>query len=170
MAQEPLNMFNRLNPFDQQFWIEILISVVCAGIIGAERQLRGKAAGIRTSILICLGTQMFVSIGATLSGPSTDPSRIIGQVITGIGFLGAGVIMAKEGLVKGVTSAAVIWVLAAIGVTIGLGYLMTAIAFTLVTLGVLLGVELLESSFKKLRQGVHSHYHKGKKYSQISEE
>lgn len=170
MVQESLLMFNRLNPFAQQFWIEILICLVCAGIIGAERQLRGKAAGIRTSILICFGTQMFVSIGVTLSGPSADPTRIIGQVITGIGFLGAGVIMAKEGLVKGVTSAAVIWVLAAIGVTIGLGYLMTAIAFTLVTLGVLLGVEFLESSFKKLRQGVHSHYHKGKNYSHFSEE
>ena len=104
-------------------------------------------------------TEIFVSVGSGLSGPAADPARVVGQVITGVGFLGAGVIMGKENLVKGVTSAAVIWILAAIGTVIGIGYLVTAMAFTLVTLLVLLGVEYLESTFKKLRQGVHAQYH-----------
>lgn len=157
-------MIPPLDPMHYEFWFKILTCLICAGIIGAERQLRGKAAGIRTSILICLGTQVFVSLGVTLNSPTADPARVVGQVITGIGFLGAGVIMSREGLVKGVTSAAVIWILAAIGSAIGLGYQMMAIALTLVTLGILLGVEFLESTFKKLRQGVHAHYHKGGKH------
>jgi putative Mg2+ transporter-C (MgtC) family protein len=149
------------NALSQEFWLKIFITLLCGGLIGFERQWRGKPAGIRTSILICLGTEIFVTFGALLHGPAADPARVVGQVITGVGFLGAGVIMGKEGIVKGVTSAAVIWILAAIGVVIGMGYLLTALALTVVTLGVLVGVELLESSFKKLRKGAHAHYHRG---------
>jgi len=149
------------NALSAQFWLKILITLLCGGLIGFERQWRGKPAGIRTSILICLGTEVFVSFGALLHSPAADPARVVGQVITGVGFLGAGVIMGKEGIVKGVTSAAVIWILAAIGVVIGTGYLFTALALTLVTVSILVGVEILESSFKKLRKGAHSHYHQG---------
>lgn len=145
-----------INPFIPSFWIQIAVTLVCGGVIGFERQIRGKPAGIRTSILICLGTQIFVSLGGALNVATGDPSRVIGQVVTGIGFLGAGVIMSKEGLVKGVTSAAVIWVLAAIGSAIGLGYIAAALALTLVTVVILLGVELLENSFRKLRRGSHA--------------
>ncbi|MFO7607070.1 MAG: MgtC/SapB family protein [Desulfurivibrionaceae bacterium] len=149
------------NALSELFWLKIFVTLLCGGLIGFERQWRGKPAGIRTSILICLGTEIFVSFGAMLDGPAADPARVVGQVITGVGFLGAGVIMGKEGIVKGVTSAAVIWILAAIGVVIGMGYLFTALALTLVTLGVLVGVEFLESTFKKLRKGVHGQYHRG---------
>ncbi len=145
-----------LDPFIPQFWIQIGVTLLCGGIIGFERQIRGKPAGIRTSILICLGTEVFVGLGAVLNLGTGDPSRVIGQVVTGIGFLGAGVIMSKEGLVRGVTSAAVIWVLAAIGAAIGLGYIELAIALALVTIGILNGVELLENSFRKLRRGAHA--------------
>jgi putative Mg2+ transporter-C (MgtC) family protein len=82
-----------------------------------------------------------------------DPTRVLAQVVTGIGFLGGGVILAREGAVVGVTSAAVIWVLAALGALIGLGHLAAAIVLTLVTVGLLIGVELLESVFRRLRQG-----------------
>ncbi len=102
------------------FWIKIFVSVICGGIIGLERQIRGKPAGIRTSILICLGTEVFVSYGTSL--PSGDQYRVLAQVVTGVGFLGAGLMISQEGTVRGVTSAAVIWVLAAIGSTIGLGH------------------------------------------------
>jgi putative Mg2+ transporter-C (MgtC) family protein len=149
-----------VNVFSQQFWLKIGVTLLCGGLIGLERQWRGKPAGIRTSILICMGTEIFVSFGAVLQGGTADPARVIGQVITGVGFLGAGVIMGKEDVVKGVTSAAVIWILAAIGVAIGTGYLLTALALTLVTVGVLVGVEMLEASFQKLRKGVHAHYHR----------
>ena len=137
-----------------EFWLKIFVSIVCGGIIGLERQYRGKPAGIRTSILICLGTQIFVSHGMSLA--SGDQYRVLAQVVTGIGFLGAGLMISQEGTVMGVTSAAVIWVLAAIGATIGLGHYREAVVFVMVTVGVLSGVEYLENSIKKLRGGVHA--------------
>jgi len=140
--------------YDVEFWVKIVISILCGGIIGLERQLRGKPAGIRTSILICLGTQVFVSHGTSLAGG--DQYRVLAQVVTGIGFLGAGLMISQEGTVRGVTSAAVIWVLAAIGATIGLGHFREALVFVLVTVGVLSGVEYLENSIRKLRSGAHA--------------
>jgi putative Mg2+ transporter-C (MgtC) family protein len=142
-----------LNPDSAAFWLRLGTAVLCGGIIGLERQLRGKAAGIRTSILICLGTALFVGLGDSFSGERVDPTRVLGQVVSGIGFLGGGVILAREGNVVGVTSAAVIWVLAALGALIGLGHLLAAVVLTLVTVGLLIGVELLESVFRRLRQG-----------------
>jgi len=139
---------------DIEFWAKILVSLICGGIVGLERQLRGKPAGIRTSILICLGTQVYVSYGTSLS--TGDQYRVLAQVVTGIGFLGAGVMISQEGTIRGVTSAAVIWVLAAIGVVIGLGHLQEALALVLVTVSVLSGVENLENSVRKLRSGVHA--------------
>jgi putative Mg2+ transporter-C (MgtC) family protein len=142
--------------YNIEFWTKILISVLCGGIIGFERQIRGKPAGIRTSILICLGTQVFVSHGTSLA--AGDQYRVLAQVVTGIGFLGAGLMISQEGTVRGVTSAAVIWVLAAIGATIGLGRLAEALVLVLVTVGVLSGVEYLENSIRKLRSGVHARH------------
>ena len=97
-------------------WISLFACLLAGGIVGIERQWQGKPIGIRTSILICLGTYVFVAIGSVIVTGTTDPTRIIGQVITGIGFLGAGVMLTRDGMVVGATSAASIWVLAAIGV------------------------------------------------------
>ncbi|GAB4333458.1 MAG: MgtC/SapB family protein [Desulfobulbaceae bacterium] len=144
-----------LNPLEHAFWIRVAASIVCGGMIGLERQLRGKPAGIRTSILICLGTQTFILLGGVFTQGNVDMSRTLGQIITGIGFIGAGVIMGKENIVKGVTSAAIIWVLAGIGAAIGMGYMAAAFAVTFVTLFVLVGVEYLEATFQRLRRGVH---------------
>jgi putative Mg2+ transporter-C (MgtC) family protein len=129
---------------------------LCGGLLGLERQLRGKPAGMRTSILICLGTMVFVALGAAVVVPSGDPGRVLGQVVTGIGFLGAGVILTREGIVIGVTSAAAIWLLAAIGSGIALGFERASIAITFIALGILVGVEALEASFASLRRGVHA--------------
>jgi putative Mg2+ transporter-C (MgtC) family protein len=145
--------FGPLDPETSEFWLRLGTAILCGGIVGLERQLRGKAAGMRTSIMICLGTQLFVGLGSSFAGDRVDPTRVLGQVVTGIGFLGGGVILAREGLVIGVTSAAVIWVLAALGSLIGLGHLVAALILTLVTVGVLIGVELLESVFRRLREG-----------------
>lgn len=146
-------VFDPLNPDTPAFWLRIGTAIVCGGIIGLERQLRGKAAGIRTSILICLGTELFVGLGSSFGGERVDPTRVLGQVVTGIGFLGGGVILAREGALIGVTSAAVIWVLAALGSLIGLGHLLAALVLTLITVGLLIGIELLESVFIRLRHG-----------------
>jgi putative Mg2+ transporter-C (MgtC) family protein len=145
--------FDPLNPESAEFWLRLGTAILCGGIVGLERQLRGKAAGMRTSIMICLGTELFVGLGASFAGDRVDPTRVLGQVVTGIGFLGGGVILAREGLVVGVTSASVIWVLAALGSLIGLGHLSAAIVLTMVTVAVLIGVELLESVFRRLREG-----------------
>jgi putative Mg2+ transporter-C (MgtC) family protein len=91
---------------EMESWLKILISLLCGGIIGFERQIRGKPAGIRTSILICLGTVVFVSHGTSLA--DGDKYRVLAQVVTGIGFLGAGLMISQEGTVRGVTSAAII--------------------------------------------------------------
>lgn len=139
-------------------WQKIIVSIVCGALVGLDRQLRGKPAGIRTSSLICLGTTIFVALGSTYAPGKDDHLRVLSQVVTGIGFLGAGVIMSKEGLVTGVTSAAVIWVLATIGSSVGMGHYGMALAITVSTISVLVGVEWLEESFQKLRSGSH---HKG---------
>lgn len=136
-------------------WQKIVVSIICGTLIGLDRQLRGKPAGIRTSSLICLGTTIFVTLGSSYAPSQGDQLRVLSQVVTGIGFLGAGVIMSKEGLVTGVTSASVIWVLATIGSSVGMGYYGMAMAVTVATVAVLVGVEWLEESFQKLRKGVH---------------
>jgi putative Mg2+ transporter-C (MgtC) family protein len=140
-----------LLPASQEFWLRLGTAILCGGVIGFERQMRGKVAGVRTSCLICLGTSIFVDLGASLSPDRVDPARVLGQVVTGIGFLGAGVILARDGRILGVTTAAVIWVLAAIGSLVGLGLLATAIVVTLVTMGILLGVEAVETYWARRR-------------------
>jgi putative Mg2+ transporter-C (MgtC) family protein len=136
-----------LSPSEKEFWLRILVAVLAGGVIGLERQIRGKVAGVRTSILICLGTEIFVSLGASYTGTgvTTDPTRVLGQVVTGIGFLGAGVILARGDRILGVTTASVIWILAAIGSMIGLGHLQAALVLTLICVLVLVGVERIES-------------------------
>ena len=141
------------DPFAASFWVSTGVAVFCAGVVGLERQIRGKPVGVRTSILICLSTSVFVQLGAGFSGGQVDPTRVLGQIVTGVGFLGAGVILARGGVVTGVTTAAVIWMLAAIGATIGFGLLTAAVAFAMLTVAVLIGVDVLESSFRRLRSG-----------------
>ena len=145
------------DPFRSTFWVRVGVAVLCGSLLGIERQLRGKPAGIRTSVLVCLGTMTYIQLGSALvPAEHADPSRVLGQVITGIGFLGAGVILTHGGLVLGVTSGAVIWIIAAIGAAIGFGYLASAVALTAVTLFILTGVQILERRVRRLRRGVHS--------------
>lgn len=142
--------------FDLFFLVQVLVLLSCAGIIGYERKNRKKPFGIRTSILIAMGTMLFVKyslmvFGNEDLGPGGDPTRVIGQVVTGIGFLGAGTIMNKEGLVVGLTTAATIWVEAAIGVLIACGYLIDAFLFTLIAFITLKGAAGIKLMFTKKR-------------------
>ncbi|MEW7866746.1 MgtC/SapB family protein [Aeromonas diversa] len=136
-------------------WLHILACLACGTLVGLERQLRGKPVGIRTSSLIILGSYCFLALATHLSPHPADQARVLGQLVTGIGFLGAGVMMTQNGQVMGVTSAATVWMLAALGAMIGLDMLTQSIALTLVTLSILVGVDWLESSFKQLQRGVH---------------
>ena len=143
---------------DGALWSRVGMALLCGGLVGLERQLRGKPAGMRTSSLICIGTTMFVYLSIGLHGGERtgDATRVLGQVVTGVGFLGAGVIMTRNGLITGVTSAAVVWVLAAVGSAIGMGRFGAAFAISLITVAILVGVEKLEHAFASLRRGVHA--------------
>jgi putative Mg2+ transporter-C (MgtC) family protein len=140
-----------MDPMTSEFWIGVGVAVLCGGIVGFERQMRGKPAGIRTNILICLGTTVFVKLSTLYSGQNTDMTRVLGQVVTGIGFLGAGVILARGGRVKGVTSAAVIWMLAGIGAMIGFGLFIPAIILAVITVIILTAIEYLELNLRWFR-------------------
>ena len=146
-----ISQFFNISPLE---WADLLVVLVCGGLIGFERQYFGKPAGMRTSILICMGTYCFVKIG-TFIGGTADQGRVLAQVITGIGFLGAGVMMTREGTVFGVTSAAVIWILAAIGAAIGFHHHGAAIWTTILTVAILTVVRLMEKVFPNLLRGAH---------------
>jgi len=139
-------------------WQALLCCFLSACFIGLERQLQGKPVGIRTSSLICIGTYIFVAVTRQQFNVAGDPSRIVGQVITGIGFLGAGVMLAKDGIVVGVTSAASIWILAAIGVLVGLGHHWLGVKIAILTVAILVGVNLMENSFAFMQRGVHGRF------------
>ena len=117
-----------MNYIDPEFYTianfiipKIIISTLCGLIIGYDREIKQKVAGIRTNILICVGCTILTSLSFYLSkdNPNIDPTRIVGQIITGIGFLGAGVIMKHDDKIIGVTTAAFIWIVSAIGILIG---------------------------------------------------
>jgi len=144
-----------INPLQ---WQALFCCFLSAFIIGLERQLQGKPVGIRTSALICMGTYVFVAVTGAHFDTAGDPSRIVGQVITGIGFLGAGVMLAKDGSVVGVTSAASIWILAAIGVLVGLGHHWLGVKMAILTVVILVGVNLMENSFAFMQRGVHGKF------------
>ncbi len=115
------------------FSAHILLALLCGSIIGAERQWRQHAAGLRTNALICVGAAMYASL-SILMDQETSPTRIAGQIVTGIGFLGGGVIL-KDGLsVKGMTTAATIWCSAAIGTLSGCGFMLHAVIGTVLVL------------------------------------
>ncbi|MGE3262883.1 MAG: MgtC/SapB family protein [Bacteriovoracia bacterium] len=113
---------------------KICLAIFCGGLIGLERELKHKPAGLRTNILICVGSVLFTTVSVAMAGsaPGTpgDPTRVAAQIVSGIGFLGGGMILQSGGSVSGLTSAATVWVVAAIGMCIGLGFPITAALFT----------------------------------------
>src|SRR2546428_823524 len=130
---------------DPSIPVKLFLAAILGGIIGIERQIRDKPAGLRTNILICVGSTLFMSIStkvAQLLGG--DPTRIAAQIISGIGFLGAGVVLHSHGFVLGLTTAATIWVVAGVGMALGSGMYLVAVfatAMSLVTLYFLAFVE-----------------------------
>lgn len=106
--------------------LPILFSVFVGGIIGIEREYQLKSAGLRTMILVTLGACIFTMLSMSLGGPGS-PDRIAANIITGIGFVGAGVIFKEENRVSGLTTAVTIWICASLGMTIGAGYYQEAI-------------------------------------------
>ena len=136
---------------DPSFWLKMALCIFCGLIVGLERQLHNKPIDIRTSVLICLGTMTFIYLGNQLDGVKDD-TRVLGQVVSGIGFLGAGAIFNREGLVVGLTSASVVWVLAAIGAAIGFEKYNIGIVISVVTVAVLTGLHWFEDAALKKKK------------------
>lgn len=124
-------------------WPEIalaLMSVVCGAIVGVEREKKEKPAGLRTLVLVCLGSAVFTMVSYAFTTTTGDSGRVAAQIVTGIGFLGAGVILHSGGMVTGATTAATVWVTAAMGMTIGTGYAIAGLGLSLLTRAALVGI------------------------------
>lgn len=124
--------------------LKILLAVMVGGVIGAEREFQDKAAGFRTIILITLGSALFTIFSVSMD-PGFTRTRVAANIVTGIGFLGAGAIVREGGRIAGLTTAATIWLSAALGMGIGAGDLYVSLAATAVTLFVLLAFPRLEA-------------------------
>jgi len=111
----------------------ILVSAVCGILAGLERESRDKPAGLRTIMLICVGSTIFTLASILMAGGHefADRGRVAANIVTGIGFLGAGAIIREQGAVLGLTTAATIWTVAAIGLLVGTGYAAAGLALTL---------------------------------------
>lgn len=144
MLHSPDTLPDIVNAVVRELRIELLLqlalAVLLGGAIGLERELRGKPAGLRTNVLICIGATLFTVLSRHISADRGDPGRIAAQILTGIGFIGAGTILHLRGSVTGLTSAATIWVVTAIGMAVGSSAYVEAVGATgLVTL-VLVGL------------------------------
>ncbi|MEE9260056.1 MAG: MgtC/SapB family protein, partial [Candidatus Scalindua sediminis] len=138
---------------------KLLIATVLGGLIGWERERRGRPAGLRTHLLVCLGVTLIMLVSEHIfvqyqvykqdSILRIDPARIAAQVVTGIGFLGAGTIMTFKASVRGLTTAASLWVVAGIGLAIGSGFIIPAIFTTFIAVMTLILLPKVESEIKK---------------------
>jgi putative Mg2+ transporter-C (MgtC) family protein len=130
------------------FDLELIRRLITAALLGAalgfERELQQKDAGLRTNILIAVGSALFTLMSIEMAGPFGDPGRIAAQIVTGIGFLGAGAIMRTDGGIQGLTTAATVWVNAAVGVAVGGGKYHLALIATGITLAALLVLQPIE--------------------------
>jgi putative Mg2+ transporter-C (MgtC) family protein len=135
----------------------LLLSAVLGAALGLEREWRLKSAGLRTNILITLGSALFtmMSYEFAASTPGADPGRVAAQIVTGVGFLGAGAIMRTDSGISGLTTAATVWVNAAIGVAVGAGSYRLATIATGVTLAVLLLLHPLERALDRRAERHH---------------
>jgi putative Mg2+ transporter-C (MgtC) family protein len=143
---------------------KLLLATLLGGAIGLERELAGKSAGLRTNILICVGAALFTQlsidvaqVGHTADGrPFGDTTRITAQIVSGIGFLGAGAILHGGGAVVGLTTAATIWVVGAIGAAVGAGSYVDALGATALIMLVLVGLRPVEQKLLLKRRRIHA--------------
>jgi putative Mg2+ transporter-C (MgtC) family protein len=137
---------------------KLIIAALLGGLIGLEREIRDKPAGLRTNMLVCMGASQFMVISmkaAQMFGG--DPMRIAAQIITGIGFLGAGAVLHSHGFVMGLTTAATIWVVAGVGMALGAGMYGTAVAASVIAVVTLSLFSMVERRLNRGRQGFQYH-------------
>jgi putative Mg2+ transporter-C (MgtC) family protein len=146
------------------FLLKSGMAILCGGVIGVERELKGKSAGFRTHILICLGSTYFMLVSLLVSGFAEpgrpgDPGRVAAQVVTGIGFLCAGTIIQARGQIAGLTTAALIWVVASIGLLIGSGFHLLALLGTALIFLTLTVLGVVERKLLNRRPSVPNNHH-----------
>lgn len=144
---------------DMEFLGRLVLAAVLGGAIGLEREIHGRPAGIRTYLILSLGTALLMVLSEHLLaayggkypdfGLRGDPGRIAGQAITGIGFLGGGVIIRYKDSIRGLTTAACVWLVCSVGLAVGAGFYLLGVAVTLLTLTALIGLKAWERRMKK---------------------
>ena len=134
--------------------LKLLLAMTCGGAIGLERELSRKPAGLRTNLLICMAATLFMITSRHISGGAafTDPARLVAQVVAGIGFIGAGVILQARGSVSGLTTAATIFMVTAVGIAIGDGLYAIAILTTVLAIFVLVLLRRAEALVLRYRR------------------
>ena len=135
---------------DASIWVRLAVAMLCGIACGLEREIHHREAGLRTMMLISLGAALYVMIGEMMAkggGQDIDPTRIAAQVVTGVGFLGAGVIIQQGMTVRGLTTAATIWTMAAIGALVGAGYPLLGFAITALMVTALVIVSIVERRY-----------------------
>jgi putative Mg2+ transporter-C (MgtC) family protein len=137
-------------PLYPEILTKIILAILLGGLIGGEREARDKSAGFRTIIMICVGATLFTMLSSLLSA-GNDPARIAANIVTGIGFLGAGAIVRDGSRITGLTTASTIWLAAAVGMAVGGGAYLLAIVVTLLALLVLWVFPALEQKIDNLR-------------------
>ena len=135
-----------------QLLLRLLLAAGLGGAIGFEREIRQKPAGLRTNILIAVGSALFTALSIQIARAGGTPDRISSQIVTGIGFLGAGAILRSEHHVQGMTTAATIWVNSAVGMAAGAGEFLMATVTTAITLIVLAVLPPIEAHFERTRR------------------
>jgi putative Mg2+ transporter-C (MgtC) family protein len=132
-----------------EYLMPILVALLLGGLIGIEREIHKKPAGLRTNMLICMGAAVFTLIGKHISISPDAESRVIQGVITGVGFIGAGVLMHEQGNVLGLTTAATIWLVTAVGIACGARLYGIAIAAVIPAIIILLTLHPFEQKLRK---------------------
>ncbi|WP_176842451.1 MgtC/SapB family protein [Chitinophaga filiformis] len=131
--------------------LKVLVALIVGGVLGMEREYRHKAAGMRTLALICVGSTLFTMLSVELGYPSS-PDRVASNILTGVGFIGAGVIFKGDYTIDGITTAATIWIASALGIAIGVShYLLVALTLGIVLL-LLIGLKVLEGKIGEIRE------------------
>jgi putative Mg2+ transporter-C (MgtC) family protein len=142
---------NQVAPLD--IFVRLAIAALLGASTGLEREYRHKPAGLRTNILIALGSALFALVSIQFAGSGGSSDRVAAQIVTGVGFLGAGAIMRSGAQVRGLTTAASIWVNAGIGMAAGAGLFVVAIGGAVFTLAVLTLVGIVEERFDRVAAG-----------------
>jgi len=129
--------------------VKLVVAVIFGGVVGWQREARDRPAGLRTHVLVCVGSAVYTLASLTFSGPTSDPGRVAAQVATGMGFLGAGTIIRHGNVVRGLTTAASLWAVAAIGICVGIGGRAFVVG-GLATMVVLLTLTVLRSAERRI--------------------